>query len=359
MKDRRRFIFFLVCVILCLESLAQERVPRKWRVSPLPVVFYSPETRLGFGALVSANRTFGDSTTTGSYFQSSFIYTLNKQYQISNLGRIYTNGNRHIIQYKLYYAYFPEFYFGYQTLSPEDYKELIDYRRLTVEFRKFWQLKRYFYAGMFVRYTKLFDVTRPLDGSLDTQTPPGYDGYSIFGIAPAFNFDSRDNQVYPRTGYYVETLFIPYAGVKSDLDFNNVRIDARGYRKVGWLKDDVIAVQMFFNMNYNTVPFREMADIGGAYTMRGYYTGYYRFKNLYAFQAEYRFMFSKLAGMAIWAGGAFVSEQWTTPFKNPLMPNVGVGFRLRINQKDKLNLRADYGVGRNQSGLYLDAAEAY
>jgi hypothetical protein len=63
--------------------------------------------------------------------------------------------------------------------------------------------------------------------------------------------------------------------------------------------------------------------------------------------------------MVAWVGGCTVSEKWSEPFAHSIKPNAGAGLRIRINQKDKLNLRADYGFGRNQSGLYFDAAEAF
>src|SRR5689334_10069382 len=102
--------------VITLSAFAQDSAEhvKKWRFSPLPVVYYSPETRLGFGALVSATVNLGgnDPLTTTSYFQSSFIYTLNKQFEFSNTGRIYSPSNRRITQYRIYYAYFPEFFYG-------------------------------------------------------------------------------------------------------------------------------------------------------------------------------------------------------------------------------------------------------
>jgi hypothetical protein len=80
---------------------------------------------------------------------------------------------------------------------------------------------------------------------------------------------------------------------------------------------------------------------------------------LYMVQTEYRFMVSKFFGFAAWVGGAFACENWSEPFNHKFKPTAGLGLRLRINQKDKLSLRADYGLGKNQTGLYLDAAEAY
>lgn len=349
----------ILLLLLCTSALAQQTEDSKWRVSPLPVIYYSPETRLGFGALVSANVRLGDSTTRTSYLQTSFIYTTNKQYEISNIGRVYTNRDQQIFQYRLYYTYFPEYFHGYQTQSPEDFKELINYKRLWIEMRAFQQIRKSFYGGIFAKLNHLYDVNSPANGLLESLAPPGYEGYTILGVGPALTSDNRDSQVYPTKGHFVEVSWMTHPDAISDFTFQNLRFDARAYKQLNVLSDDVLAFQFFANLNSGSVPYRDMADIGGSVTMRGYYRGYYRYKNLFASQVEYRFMVHRLVGFAIWGGGAFVSERWSSPFRHSIKPNAGAGVRLRINQRDKLNLRADYGVGKRQSGLYLDAAEAY
>lgn len=323
-------------------------------------MYYSPETRLGFGVLMAANINMGDEvTTTTSYFQSSFIYTLNKQFEFSNKGRIYSPNNTRVFQYRFQYAFFPEYFYGYQTEQPENFKELIEYNRVGIELRQYWSIGRHMYAGVFGRLYRIYNLEAPVDGSLTTLQPPGYGGYTVAGLAPAFHIDSRDNQVYPRKGFYLELLWAAYPSAISDFTYGNVRLDARWFKALYFLSDDVLALQLLLNLNAGNIPFRDMADVGGSNTMRGYYTGYYRYKNLYALQAEYRFMMHKYFGFALWLGGCAASEDWNTPFLHSLKPNAGIGLRIRINQKDKLNLRADYGFGKNQSGLYLDAAEAY
>lgn len=356
-----RFFTTLVCIFSILSTgQSQELKPPKWRITPLPVVYYSPETRLGFGALLSANVTLGDTaTTTTSYLQSSFIYTLNKQYEWSNIGRIYSKNNLNIFQYRLYHSYFPEYFHGIETQHPEQFKELIDYKRIWVELRGYRQIKNAFYAGLFARMNHLYNVNAPAEGSLATLRPAGHDGYTVFGFAPALAIDKRDSQVYPKKGHYLELLWITYPSGANDHTYGNVRIDARIYRPLNLLKDDVLAFHFLGNLNEGTPPFRDRADIGGSVMMRGYYTGYYRYKNLYALQGEYRFMVSRYLGFATWVGAALVADNWYRPFQNSLKPNAGVGLRVRINQKDKLNLRADYGFGHRQSGLYFDAAEAF
>jgi hypothetical protein len=355
-------ILLLLLLLLCihLSVFAQPDRKNRWRFSPLPVVYYSPETKFGFGVLLGANKTFGnDSLTTGSYFQSSFIYTLNKQYEWSNLGRIYSSGNKRIFDYKLYYAYFPEFYYGYQVENPENYKWPIEFNRIWVELKNVWRLSGDVYVGAYTRFNRIYNLTRPYGDNIEMMQPPGSEGYHVAGISPLFVLDSRDNQVYPRTGRYLEVQWVAHPSFISDYVYGNLRIDYRFYKKTDWLKDDVIATQFFVNINEGNVPFRDMADIGGSNTMRGYYRGYYRYKNMFAWQTEYRFMVHRYIGFAGWVGLASLSEDWRKPFRHPVKPSVGLGLRLRINQTDKLNVRADYGFGKHQQGLYLDAAEAY
>lgn len=351
----------IALVLIAHAALAQADRKNSWRFSPLPVVYYSPETKLGFGVLLGANKTFGpDSITTGSYFQSSFIYTLNKQYEWSNLGRIYSPGNKRIFDYKLYYAYFPEFYYGYQVETPESYEWAIEFNRLWIELKQMWLVGRNVYVGGYGRFNRIYNLTMPQDdGNIETDLPPGSEGYHVAGLSPIFLVDSRDSQVYPRKGTYFEIQWVAHSGSMSDYVYGNMRIDLRFYKKFDWLKDDVLATQLFMNLNEGNVPFRDMADIGGSNTMRGYYRGYYRYKNLYALQTEYRFMVHRYIGFAVWAGLATLSDEWKAPFSYPVKPNAGLGLRVRINQTDKLNVRADYGFGKNQQGLYLDAAEAY
>jgi outer membrane protein assembly factor BamA len=359
MNFSKTMLVFLA--LAAFQSSAQQTKKNPWRFSPLPVVYYSPETKFGFGVLLGANKTLGnDSLTTGSYLQSSFIYTLNKQYEWSNIGRIYLPGNKRIFDYRLYYAFFPEFYYGYQVENPEDYKMPIEFNRIWIELKHLWRVKGNMYVGGYGRYNRIYDLSLPPGdpGSL-TVAPPGYPKYHVAGISPLFVIDSRDNQVYPRTGKYLEVQWVAHPSVISDYVYGNIRIDFRFYKKPDWLKDDVIATQFFLNLNDGNVPFRDMADIGGSNTMRGYYRGYYRYKNMYSWQTEYRFMVHRYIGFAGWVGLATLSDEWDAPFRHAVKPSVGVGLRVRINQTDKLNVRADYGFGKNQQGLYLDAAEAF
>jgi hypothetical protein len=337
--------------------------PKKFRVTPLPVVYYSPETKLGFGALVAGNFSLAtDSLTTTSYAQSYILYTLNKQYDWGNMVRLYSPQNKFIFQGRFSYTYFPEFYYGIETENPKPNEATIEYTRLNTDFRFYVRVKKTFYAGLVSRYNRIDNVASDPTGSFYAEKPYGYAGYQILGIAPLLAIESRDNQNYPRTGAFVELQLLGYPRWNDTFsNFFNLRLDARKYFPLQWLSTrDVLAIQLFATVNEGNVPFRDMADIGGSNVMRGYYTGFYRYKNLYAFQAEYRAGLWRFIGLDVWAGAALTPLRWYTLGDTSVKPNAGIGLRIMINQKDKLNVRVDQGFGKKQQqGFYLDIAEAF
>jgi hypothetical protein len=341
-----------------------DKPEKRLRISPLPVIYYSPETRFGFGALLAANFETGeksDTITRSSYFQTYFLYTVNKQYDWGTITRVYSPQNRFIFNGKFNYTYFPEYYFGMETEEPESHKDTIEYNRIAADLRFFWRVNsKNFYAGIAPRFVHTANVESGF-GTFQNEKPLGYTGYWVMGIAPAITIETRDNFVYPRKGFYLEALYYLYPSWSgSSYSFQSFKLDVRKYFPLKLISDiDVVAFQFLANVNTGDVPFKDMADIGGSYTMRGYYTGYYRYKNLYALQAEFRGRIWKRLGFTTWIGAALTPTEWYTFFDHPVKPNAGVGLRVMLNTKDKLNIRLDQGFGKNQNGFYLDVAEAF
>ena len=128
------FLFGLVMLPILVHGQGDStKSYKRLRITPLPVIYYSPETRLGFGALVAANfetvKT-PDSITKSSYAQTYFLYTVNKQYDWGTSTRIYSPKNKFIFLGKFNYTYFPEYYYGIETEDPESKKDTIEYNRV-------------------------------------------------------------------------------------------------------------------------------------------------------------------------------------------------------------------------------------
>jgi hypothetical protein len=364
MKFLKPLAVLLGLPLAALAQLDSAKHHRNARLTPLPVVYYSPETRWGFGALVAANfetDKIRGGITRSSYSQTYALYTANHQYDIGNTSRIYFPQNRFIVFNKLNFSHFPEYYFGLSTEEPLLHKDTISYHRIAEDFRFYWAWKKNYYVGLASRFNSFSSVTSG-PGSFINEKPLGYDGYSILGFAPAITIETRDSFVYPRRGFYLEVLYYLYPKWNArSFAFQQLRLDVRKYFPVQLIsKIDVVAFQFIANLNSGDAPFKDMADLGGSSMMRGYYSGYYRYKNLYAFQMEYRANVWKRLGFSVWLGGALTSENWYAPFDRAVKPNAGLGLRVMMNRQDKLNVRVDQGYGKNgQSGFYLDIAEAY
>lgn len=338
---------------------------KRIRITPLPVIYYSPETRFGFGALLAANFEtvkIQDGITRSSYAQTYFLYTMNKQYDWGTSTRVYLPENKSILHVKLNHLFFPEYYYGIETEDPESHKDTIEYNRTSADIRYFLEVKKNFYIGMATRYNRISNVFTGDEGSLNKEQPPGYDGYWLMGFAPALTLETRDSFVYPRKGVFVEALWYVYPSYKNrSYAMRTFRLDVRKYFPLKLISDiDALAFQLLANVNTGDVPFKDMADIGGSETMRGYYRGFYRYKNLYAVQAEYRSLLFWRVGFSAWVGGALTPGKWHRLADHSFKPNAGLGLRVMMNKKDRLNVRIDQGFGKlGQNGLYLDIAEAF
>lgn len=362
-----RFFSVGALFFLCTEASAQQdsiKSPKRIRVTPIPVIYYSPETKLGFGALLAASFetvNVADSLTTTSYAQTYALYTQQKQYDFGFKTRVYMPQNKSILQVKFNYTYFPEYYFGIENEDPLSRKDTIEYNMIAGDFRFFKKVKKSVFLGAAVRLNEIKNIESGV-GQLQTDKPLGYNDYWGIGFAPALNIETRDSFVYPRKGFYLEALFfIQPSFNNTSYTYQSLKVDVRKYFPVTWLSEfDALAFQLIANLNGGDVPFKDMADIGGANTMRGYYTGFYRYNNLYAFQAEYRAHVWWRLGFTAWVGAALTPVRWYSIGDNSVKPNAGIGLRLMLNKSDRLNIRVDQGFGKKeQKGFYLDIAEAY
>lgn len=160
--------------VLAFSQLDSVRTNQRIRITPLPVVYYSPETRFGFGALVAANFEtvkIPDTITKSSYAQTYFLYTVNKQYDWGTSTRIYGPQNDFIFSGKFNYTHFPEFYYGIATEDPESKKDSIEYNRLSTDLRFFWKINKYIYTGFSARFNKVRDVDAGTFGHFNDDKP--------------------------------------------------------------------------------------------------------------------------------------------------------------------------------------------
>ncbi|HHM21828.1 MAG TPA: hypothetical protein ENJ20_07370, partial [Bacteroidetes bacterium] len=222
-----------------------------------------------------------------------------------------------------------------------------------------YQFSPNWYAGIRYWWDDYKIPRRDSAGLLIENTVTGHSGGVISGGGPLLTYDSRDHIFFPSKGLFIETEFYinkKYFG--SDFNFTRFSLDAKAY--ISDNRKGVWALNVYLVSLSGKPPFQQLALLGGAKRMRGYFEGRYRDRNLWMFQAEYRFPLYRRTGGVAFGGVGNVSPSVQTLFSQKVHLTFGAGVRILLAEKDHINLRFD--VGANEQGEvfpYLTVAEAF
>jgi len=326
----------------------------------LPVVYYTPETRVAFGAAGEYNFSFdgGARDTRPSSLGFIFIYTQNRQTQLEMKPEIYLPRDGYSIDGGLKYELMPQNFYGIGPAVPADPVEKFTPRSFgaSASLRK--RLTKRLFVGVQYDFDHTGIVTVEPGGQIDSGAMPGSQGGTVSGIGAILKVDSRDNVQFPRRGRHLAFTFDGYAAAfGSDYGYTRTRADYRSYWPARGR--DVVAVQAFVEAMTGDVPFYRLARLGGQSMMRGYYRGQYRDKALVAIQGEYRAQIWKRIGAAVFAGLGEVCGGLSTCRATNVLPSAGAGIRFRLDSRGGMNFRTDFAWGRSTHGVYFTVQEAF
>jgi len=370
---------FLLLILLLVRFAASAQTPKpapaakpnKPSFVPFPILFSQPETGVGYGLAVLPVYRFGADTLTRPSNARLLLYrTTRQQSAIQLTHNIFTPGEKFLISGELSYYYdFPVNYYGFGPSTALADKSVIQYRVLIFNQRGLRRLVPHLFAGLQYRLTDLSDV-RINAGTEDGRPSPLLTGRPLrertgttisSGVGPALLFDDRDNILSTFHGNYLEVSALFNGSVLgSDNTFSRYQLDARHFQPLFSSENTILAVQLLAQLHSGYVPFRELANLGGANQLRGYYEGRFRDRQLLVAQAEIRqYLFWRLNG-AVFGGVGQVGDALNTLGEGGLKVAGGAGLRFQFNRRDRLNARLDYGVGRGgSSGVYFSIGEAF
>lgn len=170
--------------------------------------------------------------------------------------------------------------------------------------------------------------------------------------------DRRDSQFYPENGTLAELVsdfFHPAFG--SDLTYQSYWFAFNNYR--GFSPRQVIAFRVYGCIVSGDVPFYDLCLMGAHNDLRGYEAGRYRDRLMLSTQVEYRLKLPKRFGLAAFFGVGEVAPTVGKFNADNLLPAGGVGLRFVAAKKNHINLRFDYGIGKDGGGFYMGVAEAF
>ena len=220
-----------------------------------------------------------------------------------------------------------------------------------------------FFAGLMIDY----NYTRGSDPSPVVAADPNYMIYNDrplnSGIGLVFQYDTRDIPTNAWSGVFVGLEASRYStSLGGDNNYTAVIIDYRQYKNVG-RKGQTIAWQFKSRLTDGEVPYGEMSQLGTPFDLRGYTWGRFRDESLMFLIVEYRHMFPSKAdpseiskhGIVAWVGSGTITPRLGDA--EHFLPNFGIGYRLEV--QPRMNVRIDFGIGRETSGVYMNFNEAF
>lgn len=338
---------------------------------PFPIVFSQPETGLGYGLAVLPVFRLGTDTATRKSSARLIGWRTQKSQSLVQLTHVvFTPGERYFVAGEAsFYNQFPINYYGFGPKTRLEDKSVIQYKVFIFNQRVLKRLAPGLFAGVLYRLTDLRDVqvnegidNDPLNSRLFDRPAREYQQNTrISGLGPAVLYDARDNVLSAFRGNYLEmSALLNRKALGSDYRFSRYQFDARHFRPLSQNNKTILALQLVGQFQSGYVPFRELANLGGANLLRGYYEGRYRDRQLLAAQAEVRrVLFGRFNGV-LFGGVGQVGNTLGDFDEGRLKVAGGAGLRFRFNRRDRLNVRLDYGVGSGKSsGIYFSIGEAF
>nr|WP_316930124.1 BamA/TamA family outer membrane protein [Hymenobacter sp. IS2118] len=359
----------LLSALLGLTAPA-DTVPKRIALFPLPLVYYTPETRLAYGAAATATVRFRRDAdfpaARPSQFTFGVAYTQNKQLLVYLPFQLFYDHNNYYAYGELgYYRYNYYFYgLGENEVPRELYGVNFPRVRLNA-FRRIMPALRQgkLYAGLRYQYED-YDVTTTVpDGQLASGAVPGGQGSRLLGSGLGLFFDSRDNVFFPGKGVVADISGLVRnaaagAGPTGQTTYSDrYTADVSSYHTLH--KKAILAMNYYASYTVGTAPFNAISLLGGTRRMRGYYEGRYRDQNAALLQTELRVAAYRRLGAVVFGSVGVLGNGQTALRLGQPKGAYGAGLRFTVNRRDHLNLRVDYGFGKESSGLYLTIGEAF
>lgn len=180
---------------------------------------------------------------------------------------------------------------------------------------------------------------------------------TMASVVLPFEYDTRDNEQFPRNGWHVSGRAMLYRdAVGSDVDTNVFQIAANRYLPMR--ERDVLALRVMTRAAGDDAPFFLLSTFGGRTDLRGYESGRYRDRMMYAAQAEYRWQPKDRWIFTGFAGVGEVAPSYSDFFDN-FLPAAGVGARFVLSPKHRLNFSLDVAVGKHGAEFYVGVGESF
>lgn len=183
-------------------------------------------------------------------------------------------------------------------------------------------------------------------------------------MGPRFQWDTRDNTLYPTRGLFLDVGADFFGkGIGSKFTYQYYKVAFNKYTSVG--ERQVLGFRaMGCAAAGSRVPVYDLCLFGTSSDLRGYASGRYQDRRMFATQAEYRLGlpgkgFLGRFGVVGFGGFGGVGGKFSDIGFSDLLPAGGGGIRFRLTKSNPINFRIDYGFGRVGNTLNIGVGEAF
>lgn len=348
-------VYVVLCLAVAASLVAQtDSVNGRPSVGGIPLIFWTPETGLIGGGILSYSREFPSTASV----TVPVIYTQKKSYFAGLFLDVAWNNGVDRLRAEGQCTNFEEDFYGVGNDMPNAARET--YTPVKAELKLMFdrRVADHLYAGI-VYSAGSYRVTHERSGGLLwSMGLGGTPSTEVSGIGGAATWDSRDNANSARRGAYARSSAVRYdAWVGSERNYTQVETDVRFFLPVG--THSALGLQVYSVNTLGDAPIQAIAQWGGPNVMRGYYPGRYRDRHLLAVQTEYRGpLFWRING-AVFAGVGDVAHRVGDFNAGDMKYSAGFGLRFVLDRKARTSVRLDVAFGRHSANPAISFNEAF
>jgi outer membrane protein assembly factor BamA len=267
--------------------------------------------------------------------------------------------DNYILLFQTSHSYFPDKYWGLGPDTKDDQVENYAFHQVYAFPHLKKKITKTIFVGASYEFQKVFNITYLKEGLYDEHIQFGKRDYIVSGVGGSIGYDTRNSSYWPTKGMLVQGSFT-YYNTCFGSTYNDLKttLDVRYFKEL--FKHTVIAGQVYHFANNGQVPIREMAMLGGANNLRGFYQGRFRDEDMTTVIVEYRIPVYKRLSACLFGGAGNVYRKIKDIALRSLKHSYGGGIRIAILPKEKLNIRVDYGYSnRDNKGFYFTVGECF
>jgi hypothetical protein len=337
------------------KAAAEEADQQGARWFALPVLFYLPETKLGFGATGGLHYHVGGATRASSVFGAA-VYTLERQGSVDVAGDLQLQGGAALTA-RLRATHFPDVFYGIGPTSQKSARE--PFTRRTVDGYVVGELpvlgeRLRLGPRVDFRAEEIRDVTTA--GQLASGTVQGTEGFTGFGVGASATYDTRDSSFWPLHGTFGQAYWSWFPSLGAQPGFTHGLLEGRRFLPLP--RGAVLGLAAFTEWTGGDPPFTVLPSLGSTRFLRGYRGGRFRDRLAWSGQTELRVpVKGPLSATAFLAVGD-VAPSISALRVDTIKLAGGAGLRWRLT-REGANIRVDLAAGGEGVEAYLLVLEAF